>query len=119
MNIYQEIILDNYHHPQNSGKPAQFTHTAKFQNPTCGDEIEVFLSVENDVIVEVHYLAEGCAISIASASLLSQQLPGTTLSQLELLSEDFMLKLLGIELTTSRINCAVLSLSAVKAAVQA
>jgi nitrogen fixation NifU-like protein len=116
MNIYQEIILDNYHHPQNSGKPAEFTHSAKIENPTCGDEIEVFLKVADGAVQQMQYLAHGCAISVASASLLSQEIVGKPLAEVKLLSEDFILKLLGIELTPTRINCAMLAINAVKAA---
>lgn len=116
MNIYQEQILDHYHHPQNSGKPQSFTHSFKLANLSCGDEIEVFVTVEDGMVKDVHFVAEGCSISIASASMISEALKGKTLEEIQQLDDKFVTDLLGIQLTTSRIKCGLLPLEAVKSA---
>jgi nitrogen fixation NifU-like protein len=119
MNIYQQNILDNYHHPQNSGKPEHYTHSFKLQNLSCGDEVEVFVNLENGIIKDVHHVSEGCAISIASSSILSEELKGKTIDEVAKLTPEYMLELLGIELTTSRLKCAHLPLQAVQKALEA
>lgn len=117
MNIYQQAILDNYRNPQNSGKPDEFTHSAKFENTSCGDEITIYLKVDKDVVTGVHYEAQGCSISIASASMLSEELKGKTVSEINELDLNSVLDLLGIELTPTRLKCATLPLEAVKEAI--
>lgn len=116
MNIYQQQILEHYHHPQNSGKPANYTHTLKLENLSCGDEITIYLTIENNTIADIHYEASGCAISVASASMLSEDLKGKNLEEVNKLSVEDVLKLLGIELTTSRLKCADLPLQAIQKA---
>lgn len=117
MNIYQENILDNYHHPQNSTKPTAYTHSFKLQNLSCGDEIEIFLTIKDNVVESVNYVAEGCAISIASASILSESLKGKTVAEIDSMKPADVMQALGIELTASRINCAYLPVQAIKKAI--
>lgn len=114
MNIYQQQILDNYHNPYHHTRPAQFTHSLKLSNLSCGDEVEVFLDVQNGIINSIHYQAEGCAISIASASLLAQELEGKTLTEIQALTEKELMEILGIELTPTRQKCALLPLEAIQ-----
>lgn len=116
MNIYQQQILDHYHHPRNSGKPESYTNSAKLQNLSCGDEIEVYLDIKDGKVTAVHYEASGCAISIASASILSEELIGKSVAELTVLDAEFITDLLGIELTTSRLKCAHMALQAIQQA---
>ena len=116
MNIYQEQILDHYHHPRNEGEPASFSHSCKLQNLSCGDEIEVFLTMENGKVKEMKFTGEGCAISIASASMLSEKVAGKSVEEINLMDSDYMADLLGIDLTPARTKCAHLSLQAVQKA---
>lgn len=116
MNLYQQRILDHYHNPKNSGKPDKFTHTLKLENLSCGDVITVYLNIENDIVTDVHYEAEGCVVSIASASIISENLRNKTLEEIKKLDTEYVKKLLGIDLTTSRIRCANLALEAVQKA---
>lgn len=118
MNIYQQQILEHYHQPQNSGKPGDYTHTLRLENLSCGDEITVYLTVKNETITDIHYEASGCAISVASASMLSEDLKGKSIPDIQALSVGDVLKLLGIELTTSRLKCADLPLQAIQKAVK-
>ena len=74
MNIYTENILDLYKNPNNQGILENVTHQASKFNSLCGDEIKVFLHVENNVVKDVKFEANGCAISIASASMLTDKI---------------------------------------------
>ncbi len=118
MNIYQQDILDHYHNPRNSKRLEDFDYSAKLENLSCGDEVEYFLKLEDGKVSSVGYTAEGCAISIASASKLSEELIGKSLEEILQLDIEFMFDLLGIELTVSRQKCAKLSLEAVKSAIE-
>lgn len=86
------------------------------QNLSCGDEIIVYLKITNGLVEQVGYEAEGCAISIAAASMLSDELAGKSVSEILKLDLEYMLSLMGIPLTMSRYKCATLGLEAVKAA---
>ena len=109
--MYRQQILDHYRNPRNYGelKDPTFTHIG--ENTSCGDEIEVFVRLEDDgdTIAAVSFTGEGCAISQAAASLLSAELPGLSLSELYELDRDDVLDLLGVEVTPMRIKCAVLA----------
>lgn len=113
--MYREEILNHYQHPHNTGKPATFSHTCKKDNPFCGDEIEVFLTIESGVIRDIHFLAKGCAISVASASMLSDIIKGWSAERVAKLSADDILKVLKIELTPTRLKCALLPLEVLQA----
>ena len=85
------------------------------QNLSCGDEVEMFLKVDAKGIIEkASFEAEGCSISIASASMLTEYLVGKNIDDVKLYDYDVVLDLLGIPLTTARLKCAVMSLEAVK-----
>ncbi len=117
MNDYQEQILDHFHNPRNYGIPEWSpTHKKKLQNLSCGDEIEVFLLVENNIINKISFIGEGCSISIASASLLTEELKGKSLDFIHDFTIDKLIDILGIQLTTTRIKCANLALETTKTA---
>lgn len=118
MNIYQEQILDHYKNPRNSGKP-QFnpTHSFKLQNLSCGDEVEIFLLIQGDKVTDVSFVAEGCSISVATSSMLSEEIKGMDIDSVKNLNIDNVLEILGIDLTMTRQKCALLPLEAVKKAV--
>jgi len=86
------------------------------RNTLCGDEIEVYLDVSDDIVKSIKFVAEGCAISIASASMLSTELVGKSLSEISELDEKFPVEILGVQLTPSRMKCAHLSLEAIQQA---
>lgn len=114
MSIYQEIILDHYRNPRNQGVLKMPTHTAKGRNPTCGDKIEMQLSVKNDTIEDVRFSGTGCAISQASASILTEFLQGKSVRETASLDRKAFFELLGIELSLTREKCALLSLETFK-----
>ncbi len=76
--LYQSIILDHNRRPRNYGEPVTSNHHASGHNPLCGDEVTVWLTVENDLISDVHFIGQGCAISKASSSLMTEAVRGKT-----------------------------------------
>ncbi len=110
----QQNILDHYKNPQNAGKPSWVpTNTAKVQNLTCGDEVTIYLLVENGIIKDYRFEGEGCSISIASASMLSEKIIGQTIESVTNLTELDTEKMIGIELSLTRKKCNFLPLEAI------
>ena len=116
--LYRQQIIDHYKNPHNIGKIENADFSAKFSNLSCGDEIEVFLKVKNKMLIDVNYIPNGCAISVASASLVTDEVIGMSISEILQLDENFVQKLLGTKLTSSRIKCAMLILEAIKKAIK-
>ena len=79
--LYQEIILDHYRNPRGIAPPGRIAHTRVHENPNCGDSIKMELVTEDDAVAGVHFEAEGCAISKASASLMTELLAGGDLDE--------------------------------------
>tara|TARA_B100000941_G_C28081391_1_gene338954 strand:- start:96 stop:551 length:456 start_codon:yes stop_codon:yes gene_type:complete len=89
--LYQEIILDHAKNPRNKGKFAGFSHDAKAHNPLCGDKVHIFIKLDKDKnIKELSFEGEGCAISLASASILTDILKGKDLSFTKKITDDFL-----------------------------
>ncbi len=95
--LYQELILDHNARPRNFGPLAEATHNAEGFNPTCGDQITVHLSVNAGVIEKVAFEGKGCAISKASASLMTEKLQGQKLDDAQLMFGAFHALLAGAE----------------------
>lgn len=113
-NIYQEIILDHYRNPRNHGTLTNPTHQAKALNASCGDKLQMDIIVKNDIIKEVRFSGVGCAISQASASLLTEAITGKHVQEALALEPKNVLELLGVTLSPSRIKCGLLSLETLK-----
>ena len=108
--MYRQQILDHYKNPRNYGELTDATFEHVGENPMCGDTIKMFVRVdETDHIEKVSFVGDGCAISQASASLLTGALDGIALEELEEMDRDDILELLGVEVTPMRIKCAVLA----------
>jgi len=89
--LYQEIILDHGKNPRNKGKCEGFTNDAKAHNPLCGDKVHIYLKLNKDKQIEnLSFEGEGCAISLASASILTETVKGKDLSFIKKISEDFL-----------------------------
>jgi len=110
MNIYQDIILDHYHHPHNQGIISG--RSVEVSNPLCGDKIKMMINFEKDKVKEIKFEGVGCVISTASASLLTDYVKNRSKQELKKLDSKFIIKLLGIDLGMNRIKCAVLPLEA-------
>jgi nitrogen fixation NifU-like protein len=114
--LYRENILDHYQNPRNYGALENPDISYEDDNPLCGDVIRIDLEVDDkDRIIRVGFSGEGCAISQASASMLTEEILGKTLEQVKLISKDDVLDMLGIQLGPVRLKCALLSLKVLKA----
>ncbi|HLG37545.1 MAG TPA: SUF system NifU family Fe-S cluster assembly protein [Nitrososphaera sp.] len=113
--IYREIILDHYRNPRNKGKLPGADVSIHDSNPLCGDEIDIHLKVDGDKIKDVKFEGRGCAISQASASMLTEMVMGKPLTSIRDLSKDDILENIGLtSLGPARIKCALLSLKVLK-----
>lgn len=116
--MYREAIIDRYKNPRMRGTLDPHNYSYQDDNPLCGDVVRVDLRVdENEVVTEAAFSGEGCAISMASADLLAEELVGKDLEQVKQLGTDDILELLGIELGPVRLKCALLALKVVKSGV--
>ncbi len=116
--VYSEIILDYYRHPRNKGTLDHPHIKAKDSNPLCGDIIEMQLELDgNDSVKDVRFNGQGCAISQASASMLTELVKGKRLDDVRSISKEEILSLIGGQLSAVRLKCALLSLKVLKTGV--
>ncbi|WP_049979665.1 Fe-S cluster assembly sulfur transfer protein SufU [Halolamina rubra] len=109
--MYRQQILDHYKNPRNYGEMQEpdFSHVG--ENPSCGDtiKVDVKLADDDETIEEVSFTGDGCAISQAAASLLTKELPGNSIEELQAMDTDDITEMLGVEISPMRIKCAVLA----------
>ena len=113
--IYQENILDHYKNPRNFGRIENASVHHHERNPLCGDELDIFLVIDkNKKVADVKFNGHGCAISQASASLLTEEIKGRNIDELSSMTKENILKMLGIPISPVRLKCALLSLDTLK-----
>lgn len=110
MDYYREYILDHYRNPRNYGTLEQPDAHAEDSNPLCGDQLAIDLRIEGDRVAEVRFQGRGCAISQASASMLSEMIEGHSINEVVQLGKEDVLEALGISISPARMKCAFLSL---------
>jgi len=115
--IYKDIILDYYRNPRNFGDLPDPDVRAKDSNPLCGDIIEMQLKIGDGKVNDIRFKGKGCAISQASASMLTEAVKGKTLDEVKGMGKPNVLELLGIDPGPTRIKCALLALKVLKLAV--
>jgi nitrogen fixation protein NifU and related proteins len=116
--LYREIIIEHWQHPHHTGVIQQPDFNAEKTNTTCGDHISVSGTLKDNCINELVYVADGCAISIAAASLLSDFVIMKQVPRILGLLPDDLLKELDLSVSPARLNCALLSFQALISALQ-
>ena len=115
--LYREIILDHYRNPRNRGTLDPHDYSAEDVNPLCGDEVRIDVRVDDGRVDEIKFSGRGCAVSQASASILTEMVEGMTLDEVKALTKDDLLDELGIPVSPARMKCALLGLKVLKAGI--
>lgn len=132
--LYQDVILDHGRKPRNFGRVEKANATAEGFNPLCGDRLTIQLQIENDRVVDAHFVGAGCAISMASASLMTESLKGKTKQEAEQMFERFhdllttdksapaglgkLAVFSGVKEYPTRVKCATLAWHTLRAALK-
>jgi nitrogen fixation protein NifU and related proteins len=116
--MYREVILDHYKNPRGHGVIEGADAEAEGLNPLCGDEVSIYVSLEDDgeTIDEVKFSGRGCAISQAATSMLTEMVQGRSATEVATLDKEELLEEIGIPLTPIRLKCALLGLGVLKVA---
>ncbi|HVM29276.1 MAG TPA: SUF system NifU family Fe-S cluster assembly protein [Candidatus Limnocylindrales bacterium] len=115
--LYRDEILEHYRNPHNFGTLSEPDAVQELANPLCGDRITLMLGINDQGTIEqVAFTGRGCAISQASASMLTDQIRGMKLDEIARLDRDAVLENLGIEISPARLKCALLSLQTLRGA---
>ncbi len=117
MDMYRELILDHYKHPRNFGPLKNYNASAQAYNATCGDRIRMEIKTAKGKINDIRFSGDGCAISQASASMLTEKVKNMDIDAVMKLTTDDIFALLETTLTPSRIKCAVLPLEVLQKAI--
>ena len=118
MDMYRENLIDHYNNPRNFGDMKKYDTSIELENVSCGDLIKIQLEVKAGIIKNIMFKGEGCAISIASASMLTEHIKGKSIEYAQKFTFKDLEGILGVELSPSRIKCANLSLEALQSALK-
>lgn len=113
-----EHLLDHYQHPRNHGEIADADARMEGGSPGCSDAVTIYLKIDSDIIRDISFEGEGCTISQAAASILTERVRGMSLPDVDALDYRFLIDELGEEIVSTRPRCASLGLETLKVAVQ-
>ena len=115
--LMMDVLLDHYRHPHNFGKIEGPDILHAEGNPSCGDQIEIAIKLNGDVIEDIKFSGKGCIVSQSAASILTDMMKGETLDKVKDLTKDEMLENIGIPIGPMRLKCALLAMKVLKAGV--
>lgn len=110
MDLYREEFMEIYKNPMNEGKLEKPTLIEHGVNEACGDEMDLYLKIENGVVVDATFKAQSCSVGVVASAILTDEIKGKKISEIKKISKQDLLTLIGVNLTTSRIKCATLPL---------
>lgn len=116
--MYRDEILELYKRPRNEGVFENPDFEEEGENPSCGDHADISLKVEEGVVEDARHETDGCAICTAASSVLTEEVEGMTLEEVEQLDKDWILDKLGIEVSPMRVKCAMLGLKTAQEAIE-
>lgn len=114
MDIYAKELLDHYKNPRNYGKLENSDIESAEYNPSCGDKVQIFINLHDKKIKDISFVGEGCVISLATASILTEFIKNKLVDNVLTLKSEDILKLIKIDLGPTRLKCAILSLYAIQ-----
>jgi len=117
-NLYKQKIIDHYKSPRNFGEMKDADMEAHIANTMCGDEMTVYLDIVDGEIKEMKFKGTGCAISLAAASMMTEEVVGKHVSEVMELEEKFVLDMMGMDAGSARVKCATLVLEALRRAIK-
>ena len=112
--LYSEVLFDHFRNPRNFGRLPDAEISYEDFNPLCGDRIRIELRLREGVIAEARFQGDGCAISLAAASMLTELVVGAEIAEGEIISSERLLSALGSDIQPTRMKCALLALEAVR-----
>ena len=117
---YIDLLIDHYENPRHRGEVDGASVVISGGNPSCGDVVTMYVTVDphSERVTDIHFAGEGCTISQAGASLMTEEMAGKTLAEIESTSYDIVTDLMGRDVVSTRLRCATLGLSTLKAAVK-
>ncbi len=116
--LYQENILDHFKHPRNFGEPTTYTSKTDGSNPSCGDDLTLYLTVLDELITDASFTGVGCAISTAATSMLLIEIKGKSIADVAAMSEQSVYGMLGVIVGPEREKCALLAWKTLQKALQ-
>jgi nitrogen fixation protein NifU and related proteins len=114
MALYSEVLLDHFRHPRNYGSLVAPHVSYENFNPLCGDRIRIELNLNNQIVKEARFRGDGCAISMAAASILTEMIVGRDIQEVGALSDENLISALESEIKPARVQCARLPLEALR-----
>jgi len=119
MSAYPDHLMDHYRHPRNfTFHAVTYTHSSELDNPSCGDKIQVKALVSDGVVTTIAWEGIGCALSTASASIMTVAVTGTSVESILRLTKDDVLAHIDMEVTPVRLRCALIPLEAIQEALR-